>query len=87
MTEPTIELPEAYETVQAAEKALAETVIATIETFRDDINAAAAVLPTQASGSNVMEQIGAITSYLYSFEAIANDLRRKYGLMPQTDEA
>jgi len=86
MTNPTDNLPEAYETVQTAEKALAETVIANIETFHDAILAAATVLPSQASNSNIMTQIGAITSYFYSFEAIANDLKRTCGLLPPSGD-
>lgn len=85
MTEPTIALPEAYDIVQTAETATAQTVIAKIEAFRADIETLAASLPPQAGNSHVMQQIGQITNYLFSFDSIADSLRANYG-PPSTPE-
>ena len=78
MTEPTVDLSAAYELVRAAETSAAQSVIAKIEAFHDDIHALAASLPPQAGNSHVMQQIGSITSYLYSYESITDSLRANY---------
>jgi len=86
VTEPTIALPEAYDIVQAAETSTAQTVIAKIATFRADIEALAASLPPQAGNSHVMQQIGQVTNYLFSFDSIADALRANYGPAPASEE-
>ncbi|SCW56312.1 hypothetical protein SAMN02927924_01379 [Sphingobium faniae] len=85
MTEPTMDLPAAYDIVQTAEKAVAASVVEKIETFRADIEALAASLPPQAGNSHVMRQMGNITSYLFSFDSIRDALNANYGLLAQPE--
>lgn len=85
MTEPTVDLSAAYEVVQAAEKSVAQSIVAKINAFHDDIHALAASLPPQAGNSHVMQQIGTITSYLYSFESIRDSLNANYAPVAEAE--